>query len=223
MASTNIEGGYLYISTLGSFAVNEATYYMEYMHKLFKWEPSQDDEWSDTGILDQGESYGSYWHLHNFYVDNGFKLAVLGNTVYVGKRDGHLMRSVDQGNTWNYVTAKLPFPVDHFRAIVFAGNSVYVATDKGVVMSGNGADWHIITTAKGRPLVMNRLAVDGTTVYGESDQKIYQLNIIRGTWRKTWKQVTPKISHFITCLAADENTLYVGTYSSGVIRFRLDN
>jgi len=218
-----VEGGYLYTSTLGSFAVNEATYYMEYMHKLFKWEPSQDDEWSDTGILDQGESYGNYWHLHNYYAENGFKIAVLGNTVYVGKRDGHLMRSVDQGNTWNYVTAKLPFRVDHFWAIVFAGNSVYVATDKGVVMSGNGTDWDTLTNAKGKPLVMNRLAVDDTTVYGESNQKIYQLNRVKGTWRKTWKQVTPKISHFITCLAADENTLYVGTYSSGVLRFTLDN
>ncbi|MDE0636708.1 MAG: sigma-70 family RNA polymerase sigma factor [Candidatus Poribacteria bacterium] len=200
-----------YTSMLGCFAVNDRTYYVEYMHKLFKWEPSLDDEWLDTGILDDSSE------------PIGFKLAVLGNTVYVGKSDGHLMRSVDQGNSWSYVTAKLPFSVDDFRAIVFAGNSVYVATDKGVVQSGNGADWHIITNAKGRPLVMNRLAVDGTTVYGESDQKIYQLNSIRGTWRKTWKQVTPKISHHVTCLAVDEGTLYVGTDGTGVLRFTLDN
>ncbi len=201
-----------YTSMLGCFAVNDRTYYVEYMHKLFKWEPSLDDEWLDIGILDEGDNS-----------DIGFKIAVLGRTVYVGKSDGHLMRSVDQGNTWSYVTAKLPFSVDHFRTIVFAGNSVYVATDKGVVQSGNGADWHIITNAKGRPLVMNRLAADGTTVYGESDQKIYQLNSIRGTWRKTWKQVTPKISHHVTCLAVDGGTLYVGTDGTGVLRFTLDN
>ncbi len=202
----------LYTSMLGSFAVNDGTYYVEYMHKLFKLEPSI-SEWSDTGILDEGDNSK----------DTGFKLAVLGSTVYVGKSDGHLMRSVDQGNTWNYVTAKLPFSVDHFKAIVFAGNSVYVATDKGVVQSGNGAEWHTITNAKGKPLVMNRLAVDGTTVYAESDQKIYQLNSIRGTWRKTWKQVTPKISHHVTGLAIDEGTLYVGTDGTGVLRFTLDN
>ena len=98
-----------------------------------------------------------------------------------------------------------------------------MATDKGVVQSANGADWHIITNAKPTPLVMNRLAVDGTTVYGESDQKIYQLNSIRGTWRKTWKQVTPKISHDVNCLAVDGDTLYVGTAGSGVLRFTLDN
>ena len=204
--------GSFYTSMLGCFAVNDGTYYVEYMHKLFKLEPST-AEWSDTGILNEDDRSESI----------GFKLAVLGSTVYVGKLDGHLMRSVDQGNTWNYVTAKLPFSVDHFRAIVFAGNSVYVATDKGVVQSGSGADWHIITNAKPTPLVMNTLAVDGTTVYGESDQKIYQLNSIRGTWRKTWKQVTPKISHHVTCLAVDGNTLYVGTDGQGVLRFSLDN
>ena len=202
----------LYTSMLGGFAVNDGTYYVEYMHKLFKLEPNI-AEWSYTGILDEGDNSE----------DTDFKLAVLGSTVYVGKSDGHLMRSVDQGNTWNYVTAKLPFSVDHFKAIVFAGNSVYVATDKGVVHSGNGADWHIITNAKPTPFVMNRLAVDGTTVYGESDQKIYQLKSIRGTWRKTWKQVTPKISHDVNCLAVDGDTLYVGTAGSGVLRFTLDN
>ena len=57
--------------------------------------------------------------------------------------------------TWTDVTGNLPFPVDHYKAIVFAGNFVYVATDKGVVMSANGTDWYILTGAKGKPLIID--------------------------------------------------------------------
>ncbi len=209
--------GSFYTSMLGSFAVNEETYYVEYIHKLFKWNPGL-SEWLDTGIFDEGDSHDTTFFTLNWSETIGFKLAVSGNTVYVGKQDDHLMQSVDAGNTWNDVTANLPFSVDRFRAIVFAGNFVYVATDKGVVMSANGTDWHTLTNAKERPLVMNRLAVEDTTVYGESNQKIYQFNRNIGTWQ----QVTPKISHHVTCLAVDDNTLYVGTDGQGVLRFSLD-
>ena len=207
----------LYTSMLGCFAVNDRTYYVEYMHKLFKWEPNM-AKWVDTGILDEGDSGESMWYSSTLFDTIGFRLATSKNNVYVGKWDGHLMQSVDEGNTWNDVTANLPFSVVNFRAIVFAGNFVYVSTDKGVVLSGNGTDWHIITTAKGTPLVMNRLAVNDTTVYGESKQKIYRFNKDIGTW----KQVTPKISHHVTCLAVDGNTLYVGTDGQGVLRFALE-
>jgi len=210
--------GSFYSSMLGSLAVNEGTYYVEYMHKLFKWKPGL-SEWLDTGIFDEGDSNDHSFFTLNWSETIGFKLAVSGNTVYVGKQDDHLMRSVDGGNTWNDVTANLPFSVDRFRTIVFAGNFVYVATDKGVVLSGNGTDWHTITNAKGTPLIMNRLAVDSTTVYGESKQIIYQLNKITGKWQ----QVTPKISHHVTCLAVDGNNLYVGTDGQGVLRFSLNN
>ncbi len=210
--------GSLYTSMLGCFVVNGTTYYVEYMHKLFKWEPSM-TKWVDTGLLDEGDSGESMWYSSALFDTVGFRLAVSENNVYVGKWDGHLMQSFDEGNTWNDVTANLPFSVVNFRAIVFAGNFVYVATDKGVVLSGNGTDWHTITNAEGAPLVMNRLAVDDTTVYGETKQRIYQFNKDIGTW----KQVTPKISHHVTCLAVDGNTLYVGTNGQGVLRFSLEN
>ena len=145
--------------------------------------------------------------------------SVSGNTVYVGEKEGQLMRSLDEGLTWTDVTGNLPFPVDHFKAIVFAGNFAYVATDKGVVMSNNGTDWHTLTNAKGKPLIINIFAVEGTTVYGEAKQKIYQVN----SDLNMWQQVTPKIPHKVTCIDVDENTLYVGTLGRGVLRFPLDN
>ena len=208
----------LYTSMLGCFAVNDRTYYVEYMHKLFKWEPNM-AKWVDTGILDEGDSGESMWYSSTFFDTIGFRLATSKNNVYVGKWDGHLMQSVDEGNTWNDVTANLPFSVVNFRAIVFAGNFVYVATDKGVVLSGNGTDWHTITNAEGTPLVMNRLVVNGATVYGESKQRIYRFNKDIGTWQ----EVTPEISYPVTCLAVDGNNLYVGTGGQGVLRFSLGN
>ena len=188
--------------SLGSFAVTDTAYYAEYQHKLFRWNIATLN-WYDTGVTDMD------------------KFAVSGETVYVGKQNGHLLQSFDEGNTWNditAVTANLPFSIERFNAITFAGQTVYVATDKGVIRSSNGTDWHIPTDLEGTPLIVGRFAVDDTTVYGESEQKVYQLN---GN-TATWEQVTPEIPHKVTCIDVDENTLYVGTSGRGVLRFTLD-
>ena len=129
------------------------------------------------------------------------------------------MQSRNDGNTWNDITANLPVSVKHFKSIVLVGNFVYAATEKGVLLSGNGAEWHTITDAEGKPINMNRLVVDDTTVYGESKQIIYRLNSSTGKWQK----VTPEISALVNCLAVDDNTVYVGTYGQGVLRYNLDN
>ncbi|MYF99055.1 hypothetical protein F4212_07955 [Candidatus Poribacteria bacterium] len=129
------------------------------------------------------------------------------------------MRSIDEGLTWTDVSGNLPFHVDNYRAITFAGNFVYVATDKGVVMSANGTDWHKLTTAKGKSLIITMFAVDGTAVYGETRKRIYRLN----SENHTWEQVTPRIRYMITCIDVDDNTLYVGTRTKGVLRYSLEN
>ncbi|MDE0315444.1 MAG: hypothetical protein OXM61_23335 [Candidatus Poribacteria bacterium] len=148
-----------------------------------------------------------------------FKIAVAGENIYVGKRDGHLMHSLDEGKTWNDLTDHLPFPVQNYKSIVFAGNFVFVATDKGVLLSANGTDWHTLTDVEKTPLVTNRLVVDGTTVYCETKQKIYQLNRNIGIWQP----VTPEIPYPVSSFDVDNNTLYAGTFGGGVLRFSLDN
>ena len=184
--------------SLGSFAVTDTAYYAEYQHKLFRWNIGTLN-WYDTGVTDMD------------------KFAVSGKTIYVGKRDGHLLQSFDEGNTWNdiiAVTANLPFSVERFNAITFAGQTVYVATDKGVIRSNNGTDWHIPTDVEGTPLIVGRLAVDGTTVYGTAKRKVYQLK----EDSNTWQQVTPEIPYPVNCFDVDGNTLYVGTFGRGVLR-----
>ena len=192
----------------GAFAVSGDTFYMEYNYKLLRWEPG-DTEWYDT---EQEETV-------ELTLDLAFrklKLAASGNTVYVGKRDGHLVVSFDKGNNWIDLTPALPFSVKTFNAIISAGSTVYVATDAGIITSDDGRHWHIVTDAEGDNLIMEHLAVDETKVYGVSESGVYLLE------NGTWKQVVSEVPERVTSLAVDRNVLYVGTQDSGMLHFNLD-
>ena len=119
----------------GPFAVSGDTFYMEYNYKLLRWEPG-DTEWYDT---EQEETV----ELTPQLAFRGLKLSASGNTVYVGKRDGHLVVSFDKGNNWIDLTPALPFSVKVFYDTVFVGSTVYVATDAGVISIQTMArQWH---------------------------------------------------------------------------------
>lgn len=200
----------------GSFAVSGSTYYMEYNQQLFRWKPGM-TEWFNTGLADAGASIDSLADLEE-QGSMDFKIAVSGKTVYVGKRDGHLLQSFDEGDAWNDVTTALPFSVTQFKAIGFAGPTLYVATDKGVMYSSDGIRWHTAIDTEGTPLVVEKMAVDGTTVYGATGQQIYQLK----ENSNTWEPVTPEVPSKINSFTVDGNTLYVGTPGHGVLRFTLN-
>ncbi|RKU21753.1 hypothetical protein C6503_04775 [Candidatus Poribacteria bacterium] len=174
-------------------------------------------EWFNTGLADAGETIQSIADIEDQGAI-GFKIAVSGETVYVGKRDGHLVQSFDEGDTWNDVTTTLPFSVTQFKAIAFAGPTLYVATDKGVMYSSDGTRWHTAVDAEGTPLVIEKMAVDGTTVYGATEQQIYQLKENSSRWEK----VTPEVPSKVESFTVDGRTLYVGTPGHGVLRFTLD-
>ena len=201
----------------GSFAVSGSTYYMEYNQKLFRWKPGM-TEWFDTGLADAGETIDSIAGLEEQGSMMNFKIAVSGETVYVGKRDGHLLQSFDEGDTWNDVTANLPFSVTQFKAIAIAGPTLYAATDKGVTYSSDGIHWQTAIDTEGIPLVIEKMAVEDTTVYGTTEQQIYQLK--ENT--STWEPVTPEVPSKINSFTINGRTLYVGTPGHGVLRFTLD-
>ncbi|MXV74709.1 sigma-70 family RNA polymerase sigma factor [Candidatus Poribacteria bacterium] len=191
----------------GDFAVSGKTFYMEYNYKLFRWKPGE-TEWFYTGVEETIE-------LSRDNVRRGFKIAVSGETVYVGKRDGHLWQSVDGGDSWNDVTSNLPLSVAHFKEIVFADSTLHVATDKGVFNSKDGIDWSLLIDKTGEPVIIKSLATAGDSVYGANTEGIYHLQSDTGTW----EQVAPEISGNVTSLVVDENTFYVGTEHRGVLRF----
>ena len=193
----------------GPFAVSGDTYYMEYNYKLFRWEPG-DTEWYDTRLE---ETIRLTQHTHK----KDLKLAVKGNTIYAGKRDGHLVVSHDRGNNWIDLTSALPFRVKAFNDIVIVGETVFIATDVGVAASDRGNNWGVITDSEGTNLVMEHLDVDGTTLYGViKDTGIYRLD------NGTWNQIVSEIPEKMTSLAVDGNTLYVGTQNNGMLHFNLE-
>ena len=192
----------------GTFAVSGDTFYMEYNYKLFRWERG-DTEWYDT---EQEETV----ELTPKLAFRELKLAASGNTVYVGKRDGHLVVSFDKGNNWIDLTPALPFPVKAFYDIVFVGSTVYVATDAGIAASSDGKQWRAITDATGTPLIIGRLAVDGTTLYGISKTGVHLFE------NGTWQQVVSEVPEGVISFAVDRNVVYVGTQNSGMLHFNLN-
>ncbi len=195
--------------TNGTFTVTNDTVFMEYRHKLYRW---QFDEtgWHDTGLEDHAEI--------SPIGRKGLALAASGNTVYAGKREGDLFLSQDNGDTWRDVTKKLAFQYGYFKEILFAGSTVYVSTDMGVTSSHDGETWHGLTDIDANRLIMDRIAVDGMKVYGVCDSGIYEVD----SQTSTWEQIIPELPHTAISFAIDGNTFYIGTKQNGVLRFQRD-
>ena len=195
--------------TNGTLTVADDTIFMEYRHKLYRWQ-FDETAWHDTGLEDHAEI--------SPIGRKGLALAVSGNTVYAGKREGELFLSQDDGDTWNNVTQDLAFPFEYFKEIVFAGATVYVSTDMGIMRSSNNETWNTITNADGNRLIMDRIAVDGTTVYGVRDSGIYLVD----DQTNTWELITSELPHTALSFAIDGDTFYIGTKQNGVLRFQRD-
>ncbi len=190
----------------GGFAVSGETFYMECQRGLFRWEPDS-TEWKNTGLIDTTEQ------LDNTS-DNGFKLATSAETVYVGKRDGELLQSLDSGDSWKNITSSLPLHFTRFNEIVFVGATVYVATDSGVLSSQNGEYWRVITDKVGTCPIIDRFAVEGTTLYGAADTGIYRLE-------GEWQQMAPDVPGKVISLSVSNDKLYIATEQRGLFHIAL--
>ena len=190
---------------IGAFVVSGDTFYTEYKRKLFKWKPG-DSSWKDTGLVDTDDpSEGD--------LEDRFRLAVSGETVYVGKRSGRLFQSLDTGSSWRDITPNLPFRFTCFKDIVFAGSTVYVATDASVLASQTGGHWRVIDD----DIVIDRFAVDGSTVYGAGDKGVYRLNV-----DDKWEQISPVVPGKVLSLVVDRDRLYVATERRGMFYILLE-
>ena len=193
-----------------ALAVSGETFYVEYGGRLFRWKRGE-REWFNTGLVDTAAMT-----LEDIAED--LALAVSGETVYVGKRDGHLFRSLDGGNTWKDLTSNLPFRFEHFNAIVFADSTVFVATDSGVLMSADGEHWRGITDKTGVHTVIDRMTAAGITVYGVGNSGAHLLNS-HGEWEK----ISPEIPDSIISATINADRLYVATKKRGMFHISLEN
>ena len=190
---------------IGAFVVSGETFYTEYQRKLFKWQPGN-AAWKDTGLVDTGEQLDGDLKC-------GFRLAVSGETVYVGTRDGKLFQSQDSGSSWKDITPNLPLLFTCFKGIVFASSTVYIATDVGVLASDTGVHWRVIANE----VVIDRFAVDGARVYGAGDKGVYRLGV-----HGDWKQISPGVPGKVLSLVIDRDRLYVATERRGMFHIVLE-
>ena len=188
---------------VGGFAVSGEIFYIEHQRSLFKWKPG-DLEWTNTGLIDLGKQSSED-------SGKGFKLAVSGKIVYVGKRAGHLFQSLDEGNSWQDITSRLPLHFSYFNEILFVDSTVYVATDTGVLTSQNGESWRVLTNSTGERIVIDRFAVDGMTVYGAGDTGVY-----RSDTNGHWEQISPSVPDKVISLVINKDRLYIATQQHGI-------
>ena len=189
----------------GAFAVSRQTFYTEYGRQLFRWKRGE-LEWFNTGLIDTDES-----SKDGDDAPKELKLAVSEETVYAGKRDGHLFQPLDSGNTWKDLTSSLPIGFERFNNITFTGSIVYVATDAGVLTSENGEHWRTITDTAGIRTIIDHIAVDNRIVYGASDAAVYRLNN-----HNEWEKISPEVPGGLKSLAISGDRLYIVTKHRGM-------
>ena len=192
------------------FAVSGETFYVEYRQRLFRWTRG-DPKWTDTGLRDVTQPFDNIFN-------SSFQIAVSAETIYVGKRDGHLLLSPDGGNTWKDLTPNLPLRFEDFNEIAFAGSTVYVATDAGVLTSADGEHWRVITDQEGAHVAIDQIAVTDTAIYGASDTGIYELNA-----RSRWKQILPEVPDRVLSFVTNNDKLYIATKQRGMFHISLEN
>jgi len=187
---------------IGTFAVSGQTFYAEYKWKLFKWKPG-DPEWTDTGLVD---------------IDILSEMAVSGKTVYFGSSSGKLFQSLDSGDSWKDITSTLPVRFTGPKEMTFVGSTICIATDKGVLISHTGEHWRVITDKNRTHTIIDKFAVDGTTLYGVGDSGAYRLDPHGG-----WELLSSDVPSRIRSLVISNDRLYAGTYDQGMFHISLQN
>ena len=189
------------------------TFYVEYQRGLFKWKVG-DPEWTYTGLADTSQGYG-HWNGGNYR--GGFKMAVLGETIYVGQRDGKLFQSLDEGDSWRDLTPSLPLRFTHFKEIAFIGSTLYVSTDEGILTSQTGEHWRVLTDSAGARPIIDRFATDGIKVYGIGDAGIYCLDT-----RRQWKKISSEVIGDVISTAIIQDRLYSAVNRRGIFHISLE-
>lgn len=187
---------------LGAFAVGPEAFYVEYKGQLWRWRQGEPEWIPVLAIASDNRDAGQR-----------LKLAVSGDSLYVGDRDGRLLQSVDSGNTWRELTSRLPLRFTSFQDLLFLDSAIYIATDRGVLMSENGRHWRRLTDHTREELVMDQISVADGIVYGIGETGAYQLDT-----RYRSKQLVSGVPEDATAFAVQGAKFYIATERSGIFR-----
>ena len=190
-----------------------AAFYVEYQRGLFKWKIG-DPKWTYTGLADTSQG-NDHWNAGDYRGE--FKMAVSGETVYVGHRDGKLFQSLDEGGSWRDLTPSLPLHFTHFKEMAFIGSTLYVSTDEGVLTSQTGEHWRVLTDSTGARPIIDRFATDGIKVYGIGDAGIYCLDT-----RREWKKISSETIGDVISTAIIKDRLYSAVDRRGIFHISVE-
>ena len=101
---------------------------------------------------------------------------------------------------------------------MFAGSTVYVSTDEGVLSSQTGAHWRVLTDRMGKRIIIDDFAVDGTTIYGADDAGVYRLDA-----HDKWDRISQSVPDKIVSLVVSKNRLYIATQQRGVFHISIED
>jgi photosystem II stability/assembly factor-like uncharacterized protein len=162
---------------------------------------------------------GSSWHQLSSNV-SGSSIAILGNNIFVGTRNGYVYRSTDNGNTWtnarigpSYMNLKVT-GLAIIDTILFAGlegAGVYRSTDKG-------QNWTEVNTGLTKKFVQSLIAYRNNLFVGTYQGNVF-LSTNNGTnWTNVGDGLANGSRNYIYSLAIYGNNIYAGIMGSGVWR-----
>ncbi len=99
----------------------------------------------------------------------------------------------------------------HIEDIVFAGTTVYVATDKGVLRSKTGEHWQALTDNTGTHINIDRFAINEYGIYGANRSSIYRLDSLG-----KWEQVSSNVPDTVISFAVNMNNIFLATEQNGI-------
>ncbi len=186
-----------------SIAISGKTFYAVCNSRLIRWKPGF-SQWIDTG-LDTGPEENPHG-----------RLSASGKTVYFGRQDGRLFRSLDEGENWTDITTELPIQFEDFDDIAFSGSRVFIATDKGVLTSQKGKQWRVIENRNGNNINIGSIAIDSSEVYGAHHSGIYRYSD-DGVWEYHFPELPYSANHIVV----HNDKFFIATYRRGIFQIPL--